>query len=139
MHLKEHHQMLWCRFLSQQKDLYSNISVLLEILLEFIGNLSVVEHSFSNLRSELCENRLSIKNKCKNQSLLMRCDMPTLNKLMKDCQYFIKQLIEKSSLIEKKKKKIYMMWKKWRWGIKSKISEETKKVNRILFFFNRKL
>ena len=71
--------------LTNKKDLYSNISMFLEILLEFLGSLSVVERGFSTLGKVLCKNRLFMKNKRLNQSLLVQCNMPALSKLVKGC------------------------------------------------------
>lgn len=62
IHFKEHQEMMWCRFLTHQKELYLNVGLLLEILLVFLGSSSVVEHGFSTVRRVLRENRLSMKN-----------------------------------------------------------------------------
>lgn len=108
MHLKEHQVMLWCRFLTHLKDLYPNISMVVEILVVLLASSSVVERGFSTLRRILKENRLSMKNDRLSQSLVVRCNLPVLRKLKNDYE---KILIQKAV-------EIYLERKKWRWGIR---------------------
>ena len=78
--------MMWCRFLTHEKELDPNVGVLLEILLFFLGSSSVVERGFSTVRKVLQENCLSMKNECLNQSLLVHCNMLVF---IKNCDQMI--------------------------------------------------
>lgn len=116
VHLKEHHQMLWCRFISQQIELFPNICMLLEILLVMLASSSMVERGFSTLRRILRENRLSMKNDRLNQTLIVRCNLPILKKLRIDCvDKIINDAVE-----------LYLVKKKWRWGIRQQKQNKEK-------------
>ena len=49
LHFEEHQHMMWCHFLTHQKEFYPNVGMLLEILLVFLGSSSVVERGFSTI------------------------------------------------------------------------------------------
>ena len=108
---------MWSRFLTQQGDLFPNMALLLEILLVLLASSSVVERGFSMLRRVLRENRLSMKNNRLSQSLIVRCNLPVLRKLINNCDdKIINNAIE-----------LYQVKKKWRWGIR-KTRENKEKV-----------
>ena len=111
--------MIWSRFLTQQGDLFLNmaLNMALEILLVLLASSSVIERGFSTLRRVLRENRLSMKNDRLNQSLIVKCNLPVLRKLINNCDdKIINNAIG-----------LYQVKKKWRWGIR-KTRENKEKV-----------
>ena len=89
IHLKEHQQMLWSRFLTQEGSLYPHMEMLIEILLVLQGSSAVVERGFSTLHRILHENRLAMSNRQLNQLLMVKINLPVLHNLIKDCDNVI--------------------------------------------------
>ena len=116
IHLKEHQQMIWSHFLTQEGSLYPHMEMLIEILLVLQGSSAVVEQGFCTLRRILCENRLAMSNKRLHQLLTVNINLPVLHNLIKDCDNIIlRECIQR-----------YCQKKKWRWSTRkeAKSNEE---------------
>ena len=103
MHLKEHQQMLWCRFPSNQHHLYPHMSKIIEVMLMMLTSSSVVERGFSIVRRSLRENRLSMQNARLNQILIVKYNLPVLRKIIPDA---VESILAEAVEIYKSKKKV---------------------------------
>ena len=106
--------MMWCRVLTSTAHLYPAASLLIEIMLVMQGSSSVVERGFSTLRRNLRENRVSMDNKRLNQILLVKTNLNSLHKVIKNCD---KEIISEAITL-------YHAKKKWRWSLRD-ISNDT--------------
>ena len=117
MHLKEHQQMLWCRFLSNQHHLYPHMSKIIEVMLVMLTSSSVVERGFSTVRRSLRENRLSMQNARLNQILIVKCNLPVLRKIIPDAvESILAEAVE-----------IYKSKKKWCWNLHKSVTKTIQK------------
>ena len=88
-------------------------------MLVMLTSSSVVERGFSTVRRSLRENRLSMQNARLNQILIVKCNLPVLQKIIPDAvESILAEAVE-----------IYKSKKKWRWNLHKSDQNNTEKVN----------